>query len=136
VSAHQRAWTTTVLPESEQFHFWREVVWEAFVPVTLSREEGAGFVGSVGASQIGPLGVAAIASEAQVVERTTTDVCRRAGDVFFLNLPLRGTSTVAQDGRVAELRSGDFAVVDGTRPFSLEFGGSFEQLSLNLPTSS
>lgn len=133
MNAHQRAWTTTVLPETDQFPFWREVVWEAFVPVTLSKGDGAGFAGSVGASRIGPVGVAAITSDAQVVERTTADVRRRAGDVFFLNMPLRGHSTVSQDGRSAELDPGDFAVVDGTRPFSLRFDSGFEQLSLMLP---
>jgi AraC family transcriptional regulator, positive regulator of tynA and feaB len=140
VNAHQRAWTTTVLPDNDQFPFWREVVWEAFVPVTLSRGDFVGrgggpesFVGSVGASQIGPVGVAAIVSDAQAVERTAADVRRRPGDVFFLNMPLRGRSTVAQDGRSAELGPGDFAVVDGTRPFSLRFEKGFEQLSLMLP---
>jgi AraC family transcriptional regulator, positive regulator of tynA and feaB len=145
IDGHQRAWSTDVLPEADQFPFWREVVWEAFVPVTLSqgaakrsgavagdRGDGA-FAGSVGASRIGPLGVAAIASEAQAVARTATDVGRRAGDVFFLNMPLRGGSTVTQDGRVAELAPGEFAVVDGARPFTLDFDGAFEQLSLMLP---
>src|ERR1700753_3428809 len=91
------------------------------------------FLGSVGAARLGPLGIAAIASEAQTVERTAADVRRRPGDVFFLNMPLRGHSTVAQDGRVAELGPGDFAVVDGARPFSLDFGADFEQISLILP---
>jgi AraC family transcriptional activator of tynA and feaB len=133
VSGHQRDWDTAVLPETDQFPFWREVVWEAFVPVTLSRSGPDAFTGRVAASQIGPLGVAAIASEAQVVERTAANVQRSPGEVFFLNMPLRGRSTVAQDGRVAELRPGDFAVVDGARPFSLEFDTAFEQLSLILP---
>ncbi len=139
MNAHQRAWTTTVLPEPDQFPFWREVVWEAFVPVTLARwdsveSRGAeGFVGGVAASQVGPLGVAAISSEAQTVERTVADVRRGAGDVFFLNMPLRGHSMVAQDGLVAELGPGDFAVVDSARPFSLAFESEFEQLSLILP---
>jgi AraC family transcriptional regulator, positive regulator of tynA and feaB len=134
VIGHQRGWTTDVLPETDQFTFWREVVWEAFVPVTLSRRAGEpAFAGSVGASRVGPLGVAAIAAEAQTVERTAADVRRRAGDVFFLNMPLRGGSTVAQDGRVAELGPGDFAIVDGARPFALDFAAGFEQLSLTLP---
>jgi AraC-like DNA-binding protein len=133
VNAHQRNWTTTALPEPEQFAFWREVVWEAFVPVTLSRRGAEGFAGTVGASRLGPLGVAAIASGAQVVERTAADVGRRPGDVFFLNMPLRGRSTVTQDGRTAELAPGDFAVVDGARPFTLDFDSGFEQLSLILP---
>jgi AraC family transcriptional regulator, positive regulator of tynA and feaB len=133
VSGHQRRWDTAVLPKTDQFSFWREVVWEAFVPVTLSRSGPDAFTGRVAASQIGPLGVAAISSEAQLVERTAADVRRSPGEVFFLNMPLRGRSTVTQDGRVAELRPGDFAVVDGTRPFSLEFDAAFEQLSLILP---
>jgi AraC-like DNA-binding protein len=54
-------------------------------------------------------------------------------DVFFLNMPLQGSSTVAQDGRVAELGPGDFAIVDGARPFSLDFRDSREQLSLIVP---
>lgn len=133
MDAHQQTWTTGVLPEPDQFSFWREVVWDAFVPVTLSRGKGSGFAGSVGASRIGTLGVAAIASEAQRVERTAADVRRNPGEVFFLNMPLRGRSNVSQDGRVAELHPGDFAVVDGARPFSLDFEGEFEQLSLVLP---
>ncbi len=133
MSGHQRAWTTTVLPETDQFSFWREVVWEAFVPVTLSRPGPEAFLGTVAASQIGPLGVAAIASEAQRVERTAANVHRSPGEVFFLTMPLRGRSTVVQDGRVAELGPGDFALVDGARPFTLEFDTAFEQLSLILP---
>src|ERR1700735_572897 len=82
VSGHQRDWDTAVLPETDQFSFWREVVWEAFVPVTLSRSGPDAFSGGVAASQIGPLGVAAIASEAQVVERTVADVRRNPGEVF------------------------------------------------------
>jgi AraC-like DNA-binding protein len=77
--------------------------------------------------------VAAIASEAQCVERTAADVRRRPGDVFFLNMPLHGHSSVVQDGRSADLGPGDFAIVDGARPFLLEFEHSFEQLSLMLP---
>lgn len=133
MNGHQRGWTTGVLPESDQFPFWREVVWEAFVPVNLSRGHSGAFVGSVGASRVGALGIAAIASEAQAVERTAADVRRHAGDVFFLNMPLRGSSTVVQDGRTARLGPGDFAVVDGARPFALSFDGAFEQLSLMLP---
>jgi AraC family transcriptional regulator, positive regulator of tynA and feaB len=134
VNGHQQGWTTGVLPEEDQFTFWREVVWEAFVPVTLSRGAGeTAFAGSVGASRVGPLGIAAIASDAQKVERTAADVRRRAGDVFFLNMPLRGNSTVTQDGRAAELGPGDFAIVDGARPFALDFAADFEQISLTLP---
>jgi AraC-like DNA-binding protein len=138
VAGHEQTWTTSVLSDADQFPFWLEVVWEAFVPVTLSRTaaslaEDNAFAGSVAASRIGPLRVASIASQPQMVKRTAANVRRDKGGVFFLNMPLRGTSTVAQDGRLAELGPGDFAVVDATRPFALDFAEDFEQLSLILP---
>jgi AraC family transcriptional activator of tynA and feaB len=106
--------------------------------VTLSRTAasavgGDAFAGSVAASRIGPLGVASISSQGQMVERTAADVRRDKGEVYFLNMPLRGASTVTQDDRRAELGPGDFAIVDATRPFALDFTEDFEQLSLILP---
>jgi AraC-like DNA-binding protein len=130
----EQLWSTASLPEAEQFPFWREVVWEAFVPVTLGRciDEG-GFVGHVAAASVGPLGVSTIASQAQTVERTEADVRRQAGDVFFLNMPLRGASTISQGERSARLGPGDFAIVDGSQPFELRFEDDFDQVSLTLP---
>ena len=128
-----RVWNTASLREPEQFAFWREVVWDAFVPVTLTRPDDGGFAGAVTASGVGPIGVSAIASQAQTVERTESDVRRLAGDVFFLNLPVQGGSTVAQGGRTARLGAGDFAILNGSRPFRLEFEEEFKQVSLTLP---
>jgi AraC family transcriptional regulator, positive regulator of tynA and feaB len=128
-----QAWDTAALGDAEQFTYWREVVWEAFCRVALSRPDEGAFGGAVRAAAVGPIGVSTISSQAQVVSRTETEVSRAAGDVFFLNLPLRGGSTVTQGGRVAHLDPGDFAVVDGSRPFELRFENDFDQVSLTLP---
>jgi AraC family transcriptional activator of tynA and feaB len=130
-----RRWSTDAIPEDEQFAFWRDVVWEAFVPVSPRRRDDAEgpFAGSVTATALGPLGVARIASESQTVHRTQEQARRVPGDVFFLNLPLTGGTAAGQDGRRAELAGGDFTLVDSTRPFDLEFGRSFEQLSFTIP---
>ncbi len=48
-------------------------------------------------------------------QRAWTTTVLPESDVFLLNTPLRGGSTVVQDGRCAELRPGDFAIVDGAR---------------------
>jgi len=126
-------WSTEAIPVAEQFAFWNDVVWEAFVPVDARREGDGGFHGTVTATRIGPLGVARIASEAQTVHRTEAHVRRDEGDVFFLNLPLTARSRASQAGRVAELTGGDFTLVDSTRPFELGFGGPFDQLSFTIP---
>jgi AraC-like DNA-binding protein len=126
-------WSTAGLPEGEQFAFWRDVVWDAFVPVSLRRKHEGPFVASVTARHVGPLSVCHIVSPAQSVSRTPADIARHMGDVFFLNLPLTDGTFATQDGRVAELAKGDFVIVDGARPFELEFGRPFEQVSLMLP---
>lgn len=128
-----RRWSTDAIPEDDQFAFWRDVVWEAFVPVSPRRDDEGPFAGSVTATALGPLGVSRIVSQPQTVHRTAAQAQRVPGDVFFLNLPLTGGTAAGQDGRRAELAGGDFTLVDSTRPFDLEFGRSFEQLSFTIP---
>src|SRR3954447_8385353 len=107
-----RTWSTARLPDPERFPFWREVVWDAFVPVSLRRRDEGPFAGSVTARSVGPLGVATIESQPQSVSRGESEIRRRAGDVFFLTLPLAEGTFASQDGRTAHLEPGDFAIVD------------------------
>jgi AraC family transcriptional regulator, positive regulator of tynA and feaB len=117
----------------ESLTFWRDVVWQAFVPVTPKPlAPGERFQGSVTASAIGGLGAARIAADAQVVTRSATQVTRDPGEVFFLNLPLTRGSYATQDGRTARLAPGDFTIVDSAAPFELGFERSFEQLSFTI----
>lgn len=129
----QRVWDTRTLPESEQWTYWRDVVWDAFVPVTLTRHDDGGFPSSVHASTVGGMGVSRLRSAPQSVRRTAEDIVRHAGGMYFLNMPLQGNSTAAQDGRMAELRPGDFAIVDSEVPFELNFAETFHQVSLTIP---
>lgn len=128
-----RRWRTGVLRTPEQFPFWREVVWEAFTPVALTRTADGAFAGEVAAWRVGPVGVATIASESQRVLRTPVEIARRSGDMFFLNLPLTDGTSADQAGRTARLSRGDFAIVDAAAPFELVFPGPFRQISLMLP---
>lgn len=128
-----RTWSTNVLPEPEQFPFWRDVVWEAFCPVSLTRRDEGPFSSSVSSRRIGPIGVAQIRSQAQSVVRTSAQVERDPGDVFFVNVPLTPGTGATQHCRTARLGSGDFVVVDSTRPFVLDFEQPFDQVSLILP---
>ena len=129
----ERVWDTRVLPQSDQWAYWRDVVWDAFVPVTLHRSDEGAFHSTVRASSLGGIGVSQIRSQAQSVFRTADDISRRPGGTYFLNLPLDGPSSMSQDGRVAELQPGDFALVDSETPFELRFGETFHQVSLTIP---
>lgn len=131
--ARARVWTTAALPEGEQFPFWREVVWQVFTPVALRRPDEGPFRGTVTAWSMGPLGVSVITSDRQSAVRGPAEIARRAGDAFFLNLPLAPGSFAAQGGRTARLQPGDFTIVDSASPFELGFTAPFRQISLMLP---
>lgn len=128
-----RTWSTASLPAGEQFAFWRDVVWQAFTPVSLAAPETDGFASTVSVGRAGPLQVATIRSRPQAVSRTPSLVASSPGDVFFVNLPLSPGTGGCQDGRSAELEPGDFAVFDGSRPFDLRFSKPFEQVSVIVP---
>jgi AraC-like DNA-binding protein len=57
------------------------------------------------------------------VERTAAFARRNKSDTYKLELLLAGRLVVAQDGREAALRPGDFAVCDMTRPLLLGYPG-------------
>jgi AraC-like DNA-binding protein len=132
-STPARTWDTSRLPETEQFGFWQDAVRQAFVPVSLTRRQEGPFASAVTARTVGPLAVSTISSQAQSVERSADQVRRGAGGVFFLNMPLSGGSFASQSGRTARLSSGDFALVDSSRPFELGFEREFRQISVTVP---
>ena len=132
-STAARTWDTSPLPEAEQFGFWQDAVRQAFVPVSLTRHRDGPFASSVTARTVGPLAVSVISSQAQSVRRSAEQARRGDGGVFFLNLPLTEGSSVSQSGRTARLASGDFALVDASQPFQIEFEREFRQISVTVP---
>lgn len=128
-----RSWDTTTVATDEQFAYWSDMLGAALCRVTMVRPDEGVFTGQVDVAAVGPIDVATITSQAQAVRRTDADVRRQAGDAFFLNMTLRGYSTFTQGGRTGRLGPGDFALVDGARPFDFDFDGPFQQVSLTVP---
>lgn len=152
-----RTWRTHDLPRAEQFATWEAMAAEAFAPVSLSRPAevvdhaalgalGArtrptpdtdptetGFLTSCAVRAVGDVGVAWLDSGAQRVERSERHVGRGQSGLYFLNLPLAGKGVAVQDGRLSVTGAGDFVLVHGDRPFTLDFDSRFEQVSLAIP---
>jgi AraC-like DNA-binding protein len=129
----ERTLDTARVPIPERFDYWSERVAEWFVPLRFERPDEDPFAGTVRAQAAGPLPIARIRSRAQRVQRTAPLDERRGGDVCYLVLQLSGAGRAAQDGRSAELRVGDFAIVDSTRPFELSFADDFQQMCATVP---
>src|SRR5699024_3526247 len=69
----------------------------------------------------------------QRVRRTPTEIAQSTQDYFLVSIQTQGEGFVIQDGRVARLGPGDFALYDSTRPYELSFYSDYQQYVLQIP---
>ena len=138
-----QTWSTLTTTPARQFTHWRELICEAFLDLTPESDLRDGFtgvvtqwqLGVVTPGQLGTVDLAQIDSQRQRVRRTERDIAHAPRDGYYANLQVRGTSRMAQGGRVTVLRPGDIAVVATGQPFAFDFRTDFRQLSLHIPGS-
>jgi AraC-like DNA-binding protein len=125
--------TTDSVAERSRLDYWREIVCDTFVELECQAAMPAGFFGSIRSRALGNIVFTRVSSTAQHVARTPARISRSDFEYFFLSLQLQGRGCHKQDGRVAHLQPGDFAIYDTTRPYELLFGDPFSQLVLSIP---
>ena len=132
---------------TDQMSFWADVLCQAFTPLSPSRSRDhierssipSGLSGWVRSAPVGGGNAAEIASCTQRIEHGHREVARTSEDVVFVNLQLDGHCVTTQDDRQCTVSRGEFAVVDSTRPYRLEFvepeekGSLWRVLSFRLP---
>jgi AraC-like DNA-binding protein len=121
---------------TDRLDVWRDLIRENFVALDIHADRHAAFTGSVRSSELGHLKVASVESGPQGCGRTP-GLARRDDDVYLqVGLVTRGGGTLAQDGRDAVLRPGDFAVYETDRPFFWGLTGEWELLVFTWPRAS
>ena len=127
--------TSEVAPASRLSH-WRRMINETFVPLDVTPIGGNdGFAGAVSISEVGELRIARVTARPMAASHSTGHIDSSADNDYFLALHLRGIAHARQDGRNATLHAGDFALLDSTRPYAIEFRGDehFEHLIYRVP---
>nr|AIU93826.1 hypothetical protein LRS1606.392 [Rhodococcus sp. NS1] len=120
------------LPDRNEY--WRQVVCRTFVELDVIQRRTTGFQGSVRTCSFGELRATRITCDPMAATRTSDMIGRSSGDRFLIAVQLRGRTVGTQDGRVADLRPGDFALFDSNRPYSVDFQGSaFDHLVFHMP---
>jgi AraC-like DNA-binding protein len=125
--------TTADIAERKRFQFWQDAVCDTFVELDCQARAEASFFGEITTAGCDGLNFSTVRSDGQIVKRTSTRIRRAREEVMLISLQMRGVGIVAQDGREARLLPGDFACYDSTRPYTLSFDASFEQLVLHMP---
>jgi AraC-like DNA-binding protein len=118
-----------------QLSYWREVVCATFVGLDVEPlpQPTTGFRAEVRAQSLGSLRVATVVSQPHAVFRSPARIRSSPDDDFFVNLAVGGQTIVAQDGREAILRPGDFAIYDSARPCRIACHNPFRLLVLKIP---
>jgi AraC-like DNA-binding protein len=114
--------------------YWNDLVCDVYVQLECDAAAGAAVIdGEIASERLATLELSRVTSTAQRVRRTPAKIARASEDYFLVSIQTEGQGVVAQDGREALLRPGDFALYDSTRPYELRFDGAFQQFVLMMP---
>jgi AraC-like DNA-binding protein len=127
--------STVTVDRRSQLSYWHEVVCATFVRLGLEplRPRAVGFRAEVTAQTLGSLQVATVISDPHAVYRSAAMIRGSPDDDMMVNLAIRGRAVVAQDGREAVLRPGDFTVHDSARACRIACPEPFRLLVVKIP---
>ena len=129
-----RMWSTDVVEARDRLSYWIEAVCNTYVQLECDTpQRDRVFNGTIEANRLATLGLSRVTSSPQWVRRTPQKIARATEDYFLVSIQTRGCGKIVQDGRIAELAPGDFALYDSTRPYELIFDEPFQQHVLQLP---
>ncbi len=134
----QKLLTTADVEPVHRAAYWSDMVCATYVQLSCDPGPKAaqcpdGFWGQIAVADLAALQLTQVQANAQRVTRTPSNIARDSEDYFLVSMQTLGWGSVSQDGRVAQLKPGDFALYDSTRPYTLEFEGDFQQYVLKLP---
>jgi AraC-like DNA-binding protein len=134
----QKLLTTRDVEPSQRSAYWTDMVCGTYVqlacdPAPAARAKPGDFWGQIAVAELAALQLTQVSANAQRVDRTAMNIARDSEDYFLVSIQTKGRGAVMQDGRVAALAPGDFALYDSTRPYTLRFDEDFQQYVLKLP---
>ena len=112
------------LPAAERFEFLHELVAQTWVPMECHSDYRADYRAVFRSSGLGAMQVVVMDILSIKVCRTPRLIRSADPDMLKVVMPVegRGPYLVAQDGRQAHLRSGEFAFYDTRRPYEVHCG--------------
>lgn len=131
-SPSPRRWSTDAVPAAQRLDYWVGAISEGFLAMEASGD-ARDFHGELVSAPLGPVGVNWVQAAAQRVWRTPRGIARGDQRVAYLLGNRDSAWRVAQDGREALMRPGDFVLVDARRPYHFDFSHGPTTVSLELP---
>ena len=132
------------VPAAQRYDAWRSVVCDTLGPLDFRVAPDVPLRGEIRADRLGPLSVGRIlTSTPHSVHRTPGLIRRDSPELYRAVLAMSGQPRLTQDGRMSQLRAGEFVIYDFTRPYELVYDSavqlavfSFTHEMLALPVGS
>lgn len=123
------------MPELPRLDFdsYRAVVSQSVVPLDVHSDSPADFGGYLDSGGAGDIHIFHIRADDHVVHRSHSLVARGSSKYYKLSLILEGEGLIVQDGRETPLQSGDMAIYDTDRPYSLAFDKTMRMGTVMFP---
>lgn len=128
--------STEDVSEKERLEYWIDMICDEFVQLDCSTDQKTDFKGELRGIELDNIRVSEVGASPQHVTRSKKQIAKSTESEFLLSLQLEDVGIVNQDGRIAELHPGDFALYDSTRPYTLHFDRPFRQVVLQIPYDS
>lgn len=129
-------WNSAELPEQDRYGYWQDVLCQNYVALDTVDVDRANFGGQVVAHPLSTINVTTISSVRQRIIRGSREIARMPSEVYFLNLQISGYCRMIQRGREAIVRPGEFALVDSTDPYEVDYrSAEWSQHSFRIPKS-
>ena len=131
--------STAELPAEERLPALHEAVSQGFLPLSVTPigRDGAvaPFDGTVMVRDFDGLRVTRFIGSSLTAIRSTRHIGASTSDDYLIALHVKGLARAQQDGRQVILKPGDLALLDSTRPYSMELlnAGPFEHLAYRVP---
>jgi len=132
-------YSASELPVEERLPALHEAVSEALLALSIApitrNEAPTPFDGTVMTREFDGLGVAHFTGSSLAASRSSRHISASRSDDYLLALHVRGVARARQDRRQVILKPGDLALLDSTRPYSMELlnAGPFEHLAFRIP---
>jgi AraC-like DNA-binding protein len=125
---------TCDVPPAQRHDAWRTIVCDTLGPLDMRSDPEVPLWGEIEAGSLGPVSVGRVQTTTpHSVHRTPGLIRRGGGELYRVVLAMSGSPRLAQDGRAAQLRPGEFAIYDFARPYELAYDSAVQLAVFGFP---
>ena len=125
---------TSDVPAADRYDAWRSIVCDTLGPLDFRSDPDVPLSGEIEAGSLGPVTVGRVQTATpHSVHRTPGLIRRGSSELYRVVLAISGDLRLEQDGRMAQLRPGEFAIYDFARPYQLAYASAVQLAVFGFP---